>query len=103
MRGLLLQVSIAVMLAPVTFLGHISSRPVATMAEMETDKVLGPPKPPTLHLSWSLHAWQPPGVGACTLVLCLAQLRADDLAAFSWGWPLQPASVLARAPPLLPC
>eukprot|EP00891_Asterochloris_glomerata_P003135 jgi/Astpho2/3135/Aster-03418 len=33
------KVSIAVMLAPVTFLGHISSRPVATMAEMETDKI----------------------------------------------------------------
>ncbi len=40
MGRLLVQVSIAVMLAPVTFLGHISSRPVATMAEMETDKVL---------------------------------------------------------------
>lgn len=60
MGRLLVQVSIAVMLAPVTFLGHISSRPVATMAEMETDKVLAPSSPPVLHLSCSLHAQQPP-------------------------------------------
>ena len=64
MGSLLLQVSIAVMLAPVTFLGHISSRPVATMAEMETDKVLGPPSPSAPfpkkgYLDCLLHAWQP--------------------------------------------
>ena len=38
-RTLLLQVSVAIMLAPVAFLGHITSQPVEAMARMETDRV----------------------------------------------------------------
>ena len=34
-----LQVSVAIMLAPVTFLGHIISPAVAAMATMQTDQV----------------------------------------------------------------
>lgn len=33
------QVNVAIMLAPVAFLGHITSQPVEAMARMETDKV----------------------------------------------------------------
>lgn len=34
-----MQVNLAVMLAPVTFLGHITSPAVAAMATMQTDQV----------------------------------------------------------------
>lgn len=33
------QVNVAIMLAPVAFLGHITSQPVEAMARTETDKV----------------------------------------------------------------
>lgn len=33
------QVNVAIMLAPVAFLGHITSQPVEAMARMETDRV----------------------------------------------------------------
>lgn len=35
----LVQVNVALMLAPVAFLGHITSQPVEAMARMETDRV----------------------------------------------------------------
>ena len=58
------------MLAPVTFLGHISSRPVATMAEMETDKVLAPlnPNSPSELLTACTTASQ---VAVCTLLFSI--------------------------------
>jgi len=35
----MVQVNVAIMLAPVTFLGHITSQPVEAMARMQTDRV----------------------------------------------------------------
>ena len=35
----MLQVNVAIMLAPVTFLGHITSQPVEAMARMDADRV----------------------------------------------------------------
>ena len=35
----MMQVNVAIMLAPVTFLGHITSQPVEAMARMQTDRV----------------------------------------------------------------
>ena len=35
----MVQVNVAIMLAPVTFLGHIASQPVEAMARMQTDGV----------------------------------------------------------------
>ena len=36
----MMQVNVAIMLAPVTFLGHITSQPVEAMARMQTDRVI---------------------------------------------------------------
>ena len=35
----MVQVNVAIMMAPVTFLGHITSQPVEAMARMQTDRV----------------------------------------------------------------
>lgn len=35
----MVQVNVAIMLAPVTFLGHITSQPIEAMARMQTDRV----------------------------------------------------------------
>lgn len=35
----MVQVNVAIMLAPVAFLGHITSQPIEAMVRMETDRV----------------------------------------------------------------
>lgn len=50
----MVQVNVAIMMAPVTFLGHITSQPVEAMARMQTDRVQCPhcqvPRPSLLLL-----------------------------------------------------
>ena len=61
-----MQVNVAIMLAPVAFLGHITSQPVEAMVRMETDRVscsyflfethLGLAILSLTRTSWQIHA-----------------------------------------------
>ena len=73
-----MQVNVAIMLAPVAFLGHVTSQPVEAMVRMETDKV--PCSSPNLH-SCCYH--RPCFLGCC-LVPGLFLLSCLLLLLLSW-------------------